>query len=102
MLLLCITAGCAPQAGGGEARDPEESVAMPDMTIEAAQAELTDSLLGKPGVVGTAIGLCDGIPCIKVFLARQDEELLEMIPSTHRGFPVDVEVTGEFRAREKG
>ena len=73
---------------------------MADTTIMAAQQELTDSLMSRPGVVGTAIGLCDNAPCIKVYLARRDEELLKLIPDTHRGYKVDVEVTGELRAQD--
>jgi hypothetical protein len=73
---------------------------MADTSIMAAQKALTDSVMSKPGVVGTAIGLCDEAPCIKVYIARRDEELLKQIPDTFMGFKVDVEVTGEFRARD--
>ncbi len=71
----------------------------PDTTIMAAQKDLTDSLISRPGVVGTAIGLCDGAPCIKAYLAWRDEELLMLILDTHRGYRVDVEVKGEFRSQ---
>jgi hypothetical protein len=100
MSLVSVTTGCAPRAGGGEPTEREESAAMSDTTIEAAQQELTDSLMSKPGVVGTAIGLCDDVPCIRIFLARRNEALLAIIPETFRGYKVDVQVTGEFRARD--
>jgi len=74
---------------------------MTDTTIEAAQQELTDSLGAHPNVVGTAIGLCAGTPCIKVYLARDDEALRRRIPDTCRGFAVDVEVTGRIRPRDR-
>jgi len=76
---------------------------MPDTSIAAAQAaqeELTPTLMALPGVVGTAVGLCDDVPCIKVYLAQDDEELLAQIPDIYRGFKVDVEVSGEFEARD--
>jgi osmoprotectant transport system permease protein len=69
-------------------------------TIEAAQQELTDRIGEHPDVVGTAIGLCAGTPCIKVFLARDDEPLRRRIPETFRGFAVAVEVTGRIRPRD--
>lgn len=75
---------------------------MPDTSIAAAQAaqeELTPTLMALPGVVGTAVALCDDVPCIKVYLAQEDEELLAQIPDTYRGFKVDIEISGEFEAR---
>lgn len=82
---------------------PPEEVVMPDTSIAAAQAaqeELTPTVMALPGVTGTAVGLCDDKPCIKVYLARDDEELRARIPESHRGFKVDVEVSGEFEARD--
>ncbi len=43
-------------------------------------------------------GLCDGAPCIKVYVARKTPELLGQIPATIAGHPVAVEETGEFKA----
>ena len=56
-------------------------------------------LMSVPGVVGTAIGLCDGIRCIHVFLARESAEARERIPSRLDGYEVRAEVTGIIRAR---
>ena len=71
-----------------------------DLTsITEAQERLTDSVMELPGVVGTAIGLCGDTPCIKVYVAAPSEELSSQIPDRYQGFQVDVEVTGEFRAR---
>ena len=38
--------------------------------------EHTASLMALPGVVGTAQGLCDDEPCIRVFVVEATEELL--------------------------
>ena len=46
-----------------------------------------------------AVGLCGDEPCIKVYVVSPSEELLAQIPESYRGFQVDVEVTGEIRAR---
>ncbi len=72
---------------------------MADTSIIAAQEALTSSVIDLPGVTGTAVGLCDGQPCIKVYLVSPSRELIDQIPSTFRGFVVDIEVTGEIRAR---
>jgi hypothetical protein len=98
--LLSAATACAGSARSGDGPDRQEESSMADTTITAAQKELTDSIITKPGVVGTAIGLCDDTPCIKVYLAERNEELLELIPDTFKGFKVDVEVTGEVRARD--
>jgi hypothetical protein len=97
---LWIAAACGGAGGGGGAAERPEEAGVTDTTIESAQQQLTDSLLTKPGVAGTAIGLCDDTPCIKVYLTRRDEELQAMIPDSIHGFKVDVEITGEFRARD--
>lgn len=68
-------------------------------TIEAALEHLTARVMSIPGVVGTAVGLCDGRPCVKVFLARRSPAALRQIPAVIEGFPVSVEESGEFRAR---
>ena len=73
---------------------------MPDSAIIAAQEELTNMVMALPGVTGTAVGLCDDTVCIKVYLARRDETLMEQIPETFQGFKVDVEVIGEIRPLE--
>ncbi len=51
------------------------------------------------GVVGTGIGACEGKPCIRIFVAKKTPELLQKIPSKLEGFVVDVQETGEIRAR---
>ena len=75
---------------------------MPDSAIIAAQEELTKTVMALPGVTGTAVGLCGDTVCIKVYLARRDETVEEQIPETFLGFRVEVEVTGEIRARTGG
>jgi hypothetical protein len=72
---------------------------MTDTTIVVAQEALTASVMELPGVVGTAVGLCGDKPCIKVYVVDADATRLDAIPDTYQGFTVDVEVTGEIRAR---
>ncbi len=90
---------CAGPKTGDEPVGQEETSPMAQ-SIEAAQQRLTDSVMSLPGVVGTAIGECEGAPCIKVYVVKQSQELADKIPSTFEGFTVVVEVTGEIRARD--
>ena len=71
------------------------------MTIEDALKRHTDSLIAIPGVVGTAIGQCDGRPCIMVLVVKKTAELTQKIPAQLEGFPVVVEETGAIRPLEK-
>ncbi len=104
-----ITAGLAGALGGVEAcagpkagDEPvgQEETPLMGQSIEAAQQQLTDSVMSLPGVVGTAIGECDGAPCIKVYVVKQSQELASKIPSPFEDCPVVVEATGEIRARD--
>ena len=111
-LLLWSAASCG-RPGAGPAQGDESATGetastssteaiMPDSAIIAAQEELTRTVMALPAVTGTAIGLCGDTVCIKVFLTRRDETVMEQIPETFRGFRVDIEVTGEIRPREVG
>jgi len=80
-------------AEGGREQSP-----MPRRTIEEALKAHTDRLMSIPGVVGTAQGLCEGKPCIKVFVSKKTSELLRQVPAVAGGYPVAVEETGEFHA----
>jgi len=76
-----------------------ESQRVTSRTIQATLAAHTDSLMALPGVVGTALGLCDAAPCIRVFLADSSDEVRKAIPLRLDGYRVRPEVTGPFRAR---
>lgn len=71
---------------------------MSERSIEAVLKKHTDELMAMSGVVGTAQGLCDDKPCIKVYVVALTPELEQKIPKNLEGYPVDIEVTGEFRA----
>jgi hypothetical protein len=75
--------------------------AMPESSIETVLKKHTDELMAMSGVVGTAQGLCDDKPCIKVYVVELTPELQKKIPKSLEGYPVDVEVTGEFHALPK-
>ena len=59
----------------------------------------TDKLMAVPGVVGIGVGKSRGMPCIVVFVMQKKAEVLRQIPESLEGYPVNVEESGEFRAR---
>ena len=72
---------------------------MTQRPIEDVQRAHTDELMKLVGVVGTAIGLCDAKPCIKVLVARRTPELRQAIPDSLEGYRVMIEETGVIRAQ---
>jgi hypothetical protein len=98
VLLAGALAACtgAPR-GAGQGTGSDTNVAT--RTIDAVLAGHRDALLALPGVVGTAIGLCDGERCIKVLVADSGLAAQGKIPSRLEGYRVIVEVTGTIRPR---
>ena len=65
--------------------------------MRAAQRKLTDRVMGRAGVSGTAIGERDGKPCLVVYV--RDKKAGREIPRSVDGIRVVVEVAGRFEAR---
>ena len=65
-------------------------------SIQDAHKRLSGRVMGRPGVVGTAIGVASGKPCIKVYVARGKDGGKTRIPSRSDGFRVVVEKTGSI------
>ena len=78
--------------------DRREKNTMIAKTIGEVLKEHTEELMSVPGVVGTAQGLCDDKPCIKVFVVEKTPELEQRIPDVLEGYQVMIEETGEIRA----
>ncbi|MDX1661430.1 MAG: hypothetical protein R3326_06540 [Gemmatimonadota bacterium] len=68
-------------------------------SIEAVLADSTAAWMEVPGVDGTGLGVCDGEPCIVVYVGRRTPEVETRIPSSVEGHRVRTEITGEFRPR---
>ncbi len=60
--------------------------------------EHTKELMALPGVVGTALGLCDHQPCIKVYVVQRTPALDQKILDRLTGYPVQIEETGRIEA----
>ncbi len=89
-----VFTGCSYAGAGGL----EKGQTMPERTIEQVQEEHTDDWMAIPGVEGTAIGLSEGKPCIKIFTSSKPQQIRDKIPSRVEGYPVIIEETGAFRA----
>jgi len=74
---------------------------MPTKPIVEVLKEHAKPLMSIPGVVGAGQGLCEGKPCIKVFVVKKIPELEQKIPETLEGYPVVIEETGEVKALPK-
>ena len=96
---------CSPGSGGGAAgtKDTARTAEVDTVSqrsiieVQEAHAERWEAL---DGVEGTGVGRCEGEPCIKVFVREETDELEEEIPREVEGYPVRLEVTGPFRARD--
>jgi hypothetical protein len=91
-----------PLACGLNRSDPSAEEDVPHPTIEEVQERHTPEWMDIAGVVGTGIGLCDGEPCIRVFLAAPSPEADQAIPKEVEGYRVEMVVTGPFRPRRPG
>lgn len=70
-----------------------------EKTIEDVLAAHTASLMALPGVVGAAIGLCDGVPCIRLLVTDARAAADPSLPVRLEGFRIRVEVSGPIRPR---
>lgn len=76
----------------------EKGKSVPGKNIEQVLNEKADEWMAIPGVEGTAVGMFEGKPCIKVFTSRDSQELQSKIPLNVENHPVIIEETGTFRA----
>jgi predicted small secreted protein len=92
---LSTVTACAESGAGEGHQSTGEAVSRSIIEVQEAH---TPVWMEIPGVVGTGIGQCDGVPCIKVFVAQKTPEIDRQIPAQVEGHPVRVEVTGPFKA----
>jgi len=100
--LFLVTAALVAVSGLGchaGSADSEQTGRMAGKTIQQVQEECTDDWMAIPGVVGTAIGQCEGKPCILILTASDTERVRQKIPPTVEGYPVVVQYSGEIHAR---
>lgn len=92
LVLACVDRPDRVTAPSLRAQQAQDAIA----AVMAIQNRHTERLMAIPGVVGTATGMASGgRPAVLVFTAAPD---VAGIPGTLDGAPVEVRVTGEFRA----
>ncbi len=101
VLGLAVVLGADLGSAGHAAAEAGKGKVMAEIPITQALKQATPKLMRIEGVVGTAQGLCDGAPCIKIYVARKTPGLLAQIPATIAGHPVVIEETGPFKALER-
>jgi hypothetical protein len=57
-----------------------------------------DLIMSLDDVVGIGEGLCDGDPCVRVFLSRENSASIAQIEEILAGIPFAIEISGEFIA----
>jgi hypothetical protein len=95
MMTLVLLAGGVACSSGSQ----RGGATVAARSIDEVLAAHTDSLMALPGVVGTAVGLCEGERCIKVLLSDSSSATKARIPARLEGYRVVVEVTGTIKPR---
>ena len=93
LLLVAAIAACS------RSRPSPNEGRMPSASIAAVLEAHNEALMAVPGVVGTAIGRCDGRPCIRVFVRDSAAANAARLGTELDGYPMRVEVSGPFYPR---
>lgn len=89
-LVALLLAACS---SGGADRTGEDEAVTAD--IEAVLERRTPELMRIEGVQGVGQALCDGAPCIRVYVL--DAAAQARVPARLDGFPVSTVITGVIR-----
>lgn len=67
--------------------------------VEEVKRRHEADLLKTPGVVGVGIGRKEGRECIRVYVSEETPKILAVLPRSLEDVPVEVVVSGRFKAR---
>jgi hypothetical protein len=101
MLTCVLLAVAGTSCVGSSQRNGEERQVEP-LPIETVIERRTPELMSIPGVVGVGQALCDGRPCIRLYLSERTPEVERRIPAELDGYAVDTIVTGRIDAGPGG
>lgn len=68
-------------------------------SVEEIKRRHEGKLMKTPGVVGVGIGRKDGRDCIRIYVAEDSPKVLAALPRSLEDVPVEVVVSGAFKAR---
>lgn len=91
-LSVTVFAGSEPALSKGETQVKE-------MTVPEILKERTGALMSVQGVVGVGQGLCDGRPCVKVYVAKKTPEVEQEIGRILGPCLFSIEESGRFQSR---
>jgi hypothetical protein len=89
---VTVFAGSEPAVSKGETQVKE-------MTISEILRERTGALMAVQGVVGVGQGLCDGRPCVKVYVVKKTPEVEQEIRSILDPYLFSIKESGRFQSR---
>jgi hypothetical protein len=98
IFIWLITFSGSVHSAGENVLDQTGEIQVSEKNIETILRNHIDTLMAIDGVVGIGQGLCNGDPCIKVFVAEKTRELEENIPEELDGCRVKIEETGPVQA----
>ncbi len=98
IVLLLMAAGVTSAWSTSKADVERGEPVLAQETIEAVLSKHVGDLLAVPGVAGVAQTLCDGRPCIAVYVVEKKPEMAQMIPAILGGYPVVIKETGKIKA----
>ena len=98
IVLLAVTADAADPNDRSPGSPGEK---MTESRLNDVLKEQTKELMSFPGVVGTALGACEGRPCSNVYVVQRTPELDRKIFNQLAGYPVQIEETGPMEALPK-
>lgn len=90
----CPLAGIAQPGGAGA-----PGMVSSGEAVERALERHQQAIMTLPGVVGTGLSICDGQPCIKVFVLQGTSGIEPALVRILGDHPFVVEATGPMRAR---
>lgn len=98
---MAITIGGLTGCTDKKSKQPVTGEDMSSKTIEQVLGERTAQWMAIDRVVGVAVGMLDGGPCIRVFVSSGPDQVREEIPERVEGYPVVVEETGAINALDQ-
>ena len=93
LVSLLMSVGCS-----GKGPEPQEPNELSNSAVAEVIARHNDEIMALEHVVAIGESLCDGEPCIRVYLTDPDSPTLNSLPTELDGIPVTTDITTTPRA----